>query len=102
MGDLSGIKIALLAYALSRGVESIEELIALDEEAVRKFFYSYAEIWRNKARDEYVRLTLTVDPHSPAEFRANTVRNLDAFHSVFGTQAGDRLWLEPEDRIDIW
>lgn len=102
VGDLSGIKIALLAYALSRGVESIEELIALDEEAVRKFFYSYAEIWRNKARDEYVRLTLTVDPHSPAEFRANTVRNLDAFHSVFGTQAGDRLWLEPEDRIDIW
>jgi endothelin-converting enzyme/putative endopeptidase len=45
---------------------------------------------------------LTVDPHSPAEFRANIVRNLDEFHETFGTRPGDGLWLEPEDRVRIW
>jgi predicted metalloendopeptidase len=30
------------------------------------------------------------------------VRNLDEFHSAFGVQAGDGLWLEPADRVRIW
>ena len=45
---------------------------------------------------------LTVDPHSPEEFRANIVRNLDEFHSAFDTVPGDGLWLEPEHRVRIW
>jgi putative endopeptidase len=102
VGDLSGIKIALLAYALSRGVYSIEALVDIDVDAVREFFYSYATIWRSKTRDEYARVALAVDQHSPAEFRANTVRNLDAFHAAFETKPGDRLYLAPDARIDIW
>ena len=53
------------------------------------------------ARSSQLQL-LTVDPHSPPEFRANIVRNLDEFHDAFGTQPGDGLWLEPEDRVRIW
>ena len=45
---------------------------------------------------------ITVDPHSPAEFRANIVRNLDEFHEVYDTTEGDGLWLDPEDRVRIW
>ena len=45
---------------------------------------------------------ITVDPHSPAEFRANIVRNLDEFHEAFGTAPGDGLWLDPADRVRIW
>jgi len=45
---------------------------------------------------------LTTDPHSPPEFRANIVRNLDEFHDTFGTRPGDGLWLDPEDRVRIW
>ena len=45
---------------------------------------------------------LTIDPHSPAEFRANIVRNLDEFVTAFGVEPGDGLWLDPEDRVRIW
>ena len=45
---------------------------------------------------------LSVDPHSPPEFRANIVRNLDEFHEAFGTAPSDDLWLAPEDRVRIW
>jgi predicted metalloendopeptidase len=53
-------------------------------------------------RPEEVVRRLTVDPHSPAEFRANVVRNVDAFHEAFRTTSEDRLWLEPTERVRIW
>ena len=51
--------------------------------------------WRTKRRVEQERQYLTIDPHSPPEFRANIVRNLDEFHEVFDTADGDGLWLDP-------
>ncbi|HEY9251686.1 MAG TPA: M13-type metalloendopeptidase [Nocardioides sp.] len=53
-------------------------------------------------RKEQAQQYLTIDPHSPPEFRANIARNLDEFHEVFGTASGDGLWLDPEDRVRIW
>jgi putative endopeptidase len=102
VGDLCGVKIALEAYAISRGFESSIALTKADAKSVQAFFMSYARIWRLKMRDEELRTRLTADPHSPAEFRANTVRNLDAFHLAFKTKPGDGLYLAPEDRVNIW
>jgi len=58
--------------------------------------------WRTKRRKEQELQLLTIDPHSPAEFRANIVRNLDEFHQAFGTTQDDGLWLAPEERVRIW
>jgi putative endopeptidase len=69
---------------------------------VQRLFLSFANIWRGKRRKEQMLQLLTVDPHSPAEFRANIVRNLDEFHEAFGTGPEDGLWLAPEDRVRIW
>ena len=68
----------------------------------RSLFLNWSHVWRTKRRKEQELQYLTVDTHSPAEFRANIVRNLDEFHEVFDTQPGDGLWLEPEDRVRIW
>ena len=65
-------------------------------------FLSYAHVWRAKRRKEQLLQLLTIDPHSPGEFRANIVRNLDEFHEAFDTRPGDGLWLDPEDRVRIW
>ena len=46
---------------------------------------------------------LTIDPHSPNEFRCNQiVANLTPFHEAFDTKPGDGLWLAPEERVAIW
>ena len=46
---------------------------------------------------------LTIDPHSPPEFRANGAAvNHDGFHEAFGTKAGDKMFKSPEERIRIW
>jgi putative endopeptidase len=95
IGDLGGLTIALTAYSIARdgdvGLEDAQEL-----------FFSWAYCWRTKRRPELDQQYLTIDPHSPPEFRANIVRNLDEFHAVFGTQEGDGLWLDPADRVRIW
>ena len=54
-------------------------------------------------RDEERRRRLTVDPHSPEEFRCNQiVKNMDAFAEIYGTAEGDGMWLAPEERVSIW
>ena len=107
IGDLGGLGIALNAYALAlhrEGVESFADAPVIDGlTALERFFYSWARIWRGKNREDYAELLLTIDPHSPGEFRCNgIVRNVDAFHEAFGTTPEDGLWLAPEERVSIW
>jgi predicted metalloendopeptidase len=36
-------------------------------------------------------------------FRVNgVVRNIDAWYEAFGVKPGDRLYLDPVDRVRIW
>ena len=52
---------------------------------------------------EALRERLAADPHSPDEIRCNqTVRNINEFHEAFNTTPGDRLWLDPSERVRIW
>jgi endothelin-converting enzyme/putative endopeptidase len=68
----------------------------------QRLFLNWAYVWRTKRRREQEQQYLTIDPHSPPEFRANIVRNLDEFHEAFGTAEGDGLWLDPVERVRIW
>jgi putative endopeptidase len=95
IGDLGGLTIAHTAFLIARGGDA-------PEEDRRRLFMNWAYCWRTKRRTEQERQYLTIDPHSPPEFRANIVRNLDEFHEVFATAEGDGLWLDPEDRVRIW
>lgn len=95
IGDLGGLTIAHRAYLIACGGEaSVEDR--------QRLFMNWAFVWRTKRRKEQEQQYLTIDPHSPPEFRANIVRNLDEFHEVFTTQPGDGLWLDPADRVRIW
>ncbi len=95
IGDLGGLTIGHTAYVIAREGE-------VTPEESRRLFMNWSYCWRTKRRPEQERQYLTIDPHSPPEFRANIVRNLDEFHQAFQTQPGDGLWLDPEDRVRIW
>lgn len=42
------------------------------------------------------------DPDAPAQFRADTVRNIDPWYTAFEVQPGEKLSLAPADRVRIW
>ncbi|UCR88206.1 M13 family metallopeptidase [Mycetocola spongiae] len=101
IGDLGGLSIAWDAYVLS--LEGRDPAIIDDLTGAQRFFLSWAQAWAQKSRDaEAIRL-LSIDPHSPNEFRCNQiVRNIDEFYQAFNVHEGDALWLAPEQRVTIW
>jgi endothelin-converting enzyme/putative endopeptidase len=100
IGDLGGLTIGLLAYELSLHGEEPPVIDGLTGR--QRLLSNWALVWRVKRRPELEKQLLSVDPHSPPEFRANIVRNLDEFHEAFATTPGDELWLDPDDRVRIW
>lgn len=106
IGDLGGLSIALKAYdiALQKRGLTLASAPQIDgRTALQRVFYSWAHIWREKVRDEEIIRLLTIDPHSPAEFRCNgVVRNIDAFYTAFDVTPTDGMWLDPAKRVTIW
>jgi putative endopeptidase len=101
IGDLAGLTMAYRAYRLSLAGQEPPVIDGLTGD--QRFFLGFAQVWRIKHRDEYLRQLLRTDSHSPGEYRTNgIVQHLDAFHEAFGTQPGDGMWRAPEDRIRIW
>ena len=68
----------------------------------QQFFLGYAQSEAGKAREAALRQQVLTDPHSPGEYRADTVRNLDAWYAAFTVKAGETLYLAPEQRVQIW
>ena len=69
----------------------------------QRLFIRWAQLWRTLTREEYLRQTMLTNHHAPAEHRANGAAiNLDAFHTAFGVQSGDKLFLDPKKRARIW
>jgi putative endopeptidase len=104
IGDLGGLGIAFRAYEVHLERLGLTEGPVIDgHTATQRFFLSWAQAWQQKGRDEEVIRLLSIDPHSPSEFRCNQiVRNLSAFYAAFGLSATDELWLEEQDRVVIW
>jgi putative endopeptidase len=101
IGDLGGLGIAWKAYRISLGGEEPPVIDGLT--GAQRFFLSWAQAWQQKGRDEEVIRLLAIDPHSPNEFRCNQiVRNIDAFYDTFEVSEGDKLWLDPAERVTIW
>jgi putative endopeptidase len=101
IGDLGGLAIAWKAYLIS--LDGAEPPVIDGMTGAERFFLSWAQAWQQKGRDEEVLRLLAIDPHSPNEFRCNQiVRNIGDFYDAFGVTEGDRLWLDPADRVSIW
>lgn len=106
IGDLGGLGIAIAAYRLfleEQGEAEGEGPVVDGFTGIQRLLLSWAQIWQQKGRDaETIRL-LTIDPHSPNEFRCNQiVRNIDAFYDAFEVTEGDALWLDADQRVTIW
>ncbi len=101
IGDLGGISMAYAAYHRSLGGRAAPVRDGLTGD--QRFFLSYAQIWADLSRDEYLRRQVLSNPHSPSRFRVNgVVRNIDAWYGAFNVQPGDALYLPPAQRVQIW
>ncbi len=100
IADLAGVVIAFDAWKASLGGKPAAVIDGFTGE--QRFFLGFAQAWRDKFREQVVLQILTGDPHTPSQFRPNTVRNLDAWYDAFDVKPGDKLYLAPKDRVRLW
>ena len=63
----------------------------------QQFFLAFAQTWRTKFRDPLMRQLVVTDGHAPGQYRAQTVRNIDAWYPAFDVKPGETLYLGPKE-----
>ncbi|MBS0331624.1 MAG: peptidase M13, partial [Proteobacteria bacterium] len=101
IGDMGGLSLALDAYHASLHGKPAPVIDGLTGD--QRVFLGWAQVWREKIRDENLRQRLHTDPHSPAVYRVNgTIRNIEGWYDAFDVKPGDKLYVAPDQRVKIW
>ena len=100
IADIAGLSVAYDGYRLSLGGKPAPIIQGLTGD--QRFFLSFAQAWRKKFREPLLRQIIITDGHSPSEYRADAVRNIDAWYEAFNVKPGQALYLAPPDRIRLW
>jgi predicted metalloendopeptidase len=100
VADVAGLSAAYDGYRMSLGGQPAPVAQGLSGD--QQFFVSFAQSWRQKMREALLRQVIVGDSHAPDEFRADVVRNVDAWYAAFDVKPGQKLYLAPADRIRVW
>lgn len=100
IGDLAGVTVAYDAYQHSLGGQPAPTIDGTTGD--QRFYLGWAQVWRRNYREANLRNRLLTDPHSPSEQRVFVVRNFDSWYNAYNVQAGQKLYLAPEQRVRVW
>ena len=100
IADVAGLSASYDGYraSLNGKAAPMEDGFSGDQQ----FFIAFGQSWGEKVRPAALRQQVLTDPHAPAEYRADTVRNIDAWYKAFDVKPGEKLYLTPENRVRIW
>jgi putative endopeptidase len=100
IADVAGISAAYDGYraSLAGKAAPVQDGLSGDQQ----FFIAFGQNWGSKIREQALRQQVMTDPHAPAQYRAATVRNIDAWYAAFEVQPGEKRYLAPPDRVRIW
>ncbi|HEX8467891.1 MAG TPA: M13 family metallopeptidase [Allosphingosinicella sp.] len=100
IADVAGLAAAYDAYRASLGGKEAPVIEGFTGD--QRFFIAYGQAWASKMLEPTLRQRVLTDGHAPGQFRALTVRNLDAWYNAFGVKPGQKLYLAPEKRVKVW
>jgi putative endopeptidase len=101
IGDNSGLAIAYKAYRISLAGHEAPVIDNLSGD--QRLYLGWVQVWRGKVREAETIQRIKTDPHSPPAVRgAATLRNQAGFYAAFGLKPGDKMYLPPDQRVNIW
>jgi putative endopeptidase len=100
IADVAGIAAAYDGYRASMAGKAAPTQDGFSGD--QQFFIAFGQNYGSKTREAALRQQVMTDGHAPSEFRADTVRNIDAWYAAFDVQPGQKLYLAPPDRVQIW
>jgi predicted metalloendopeptidase len=100
IADVAGLAAAYDGYRASLGGNEAPVIDGFSGD--QRFFIAFGQAWASKMREPSLRQRVLTDGHAPGQFRALTVRNLDAWYAAFNVQPNQKLYLAPEKRVKVW
>ncbi|MGE5725886.1 MAG: M13-type metalloendopeptidase, partial [Acidobacteriota bacterium] len=100
IADVAGISAAYDGYHAS--LQGKPAPVQHGFSADQQFFIAFGQNGASKVRPAALRQQVLTDSHAPGEYRADTVRNIDAWYSAFKVKPGEKLYLTPDGRVRIW
>ena len=101
IADLGGLTLGLAAYHASLHGRPAPVIGGYTGD--QRVFLGWAQVWREKLREDALRQQVTSNEHSPPAARVNQVmRNIDGWYAAYGVKPGDALYKAPADRVRIW
>jgi putative endopeptidase len=101
IADFGGVLLALDAYHASLHGKPAPVIDGLTGD--QRVFLGWAQVWREKIREDAAKQQAVSDPHSPAHFRVNgPLRNVDAWYQAFDIKPTDPSYVAPDQRVRIW
>jgi len=100
IADVAGISAAYDGYHAALGGKAAPEQDGFSGD--QQFFIAFGQNWGGKSREAALRQQVLTDSHAPGQYRALTVRNIDAWYPAFSVTGGEKLYLTPAERVRIW
>jgi predicted metalloendopeptidase len=101
IADNSGLAITYKAYRLSLAGKAAPVIDGLTGD--QRLYLGWVQVWRGKVREAEAIQRIKTDPHSPPAVRGTApVVNQAGFYAAFGVKEGDKMYLPPERRVNIW
>ena len=70
---------------------------------LKAMYKSFANLWVEKSNEEYQKILLLVDTHSPAKYRVNaTLSSTDIFYEVYNVSKTNPMYISKDKRVHIW
>ena len=84
-------------------ITSIAEERGATKEEYKELYSAFANFFLSKNIDQYNRLLITMDVHSPNDVRVNaTLSSNDKFYEVYNISGFDKMYKNKDDRVSIW
>ena len=99
LADYGGLTIAFTAY--KNFGEKSESAMGLTPD--QRFFVAYAMSEASNIREEEILLLTKTDVHSLSRWRVNGILpHVDAWYEAFGITDQDKMYVEPNNRVNLW
>ena len=93
IADLGAVK-AISAIARNKKATNDEMIL---------MYKSFAGMWLSKYKDNYIKLLINSDTHSPDKVRVNaTLSSCDEFYKTYDIKKSDKMYVSKNDRVGIW
>ncbi|MBP5190621.1 MAG: M13 family metallopeptidase [Bacteroidales bacterium] len=103
IADNGGLHVSHLAMmnAMEKGQINKEKMDGFTPQ--QRFFLAYAAVWASNIRPEGILQLTQMDVHSLACNRVNvTLPHIGEFHDAWEVKEGNKMWLDPDKRAQLW